>query len=88
MEVGLKAKEEKKAKEAKKALEAEMKAKKDKKAKEAESSHCIHFQSQAASTAPKGYRKIAMTGCVLALFAPNAPNAPPPFPPTRKRKST
>ncbi|GJR44345.1 hypothetical protein Tco_1312448 [Tanacetum coccineum] len=41
--------------------------------------------AQVTSTTPKGYMKIAMTGCVLALFAPNAP---PPFPPTRKRKST
>ncbi|GKD63080.1 hypothetical protein Tco_1305188, partial [Tanacetum coccineum] len=40
--------------------------------------------AQAASTAPRGYRKIAMTGCVIALFAPNAP--PPSA--TRKRKST
>ncbi|GKE28261.1 hypothetical protein Tco_1443645, partial [Tanacetum coccineum] len=41
--------------------------------------------AQAASTAPRGYRKIAMTGCVLALRAPNDPNAPPPSA-TRKRK--
>ncbi|GKC04461.1 hypothetical protein Tco_0996071 [Tanacetum coccineum] len=43
--------------------------------------------AQAASTAPRGYRKICMTGCAIALFAPNAPNAPPPSV-TRKRKST
>ncbi|GJR69894.1 hypothetical protein Tco_0015959 [Tanacetum coccineum] len=36
--------------------------------------------AQAASTAPR-----AMTGCVLALRAPNDPNAPPPST-TRKRK--
>ncbi|GJT04198.1 hypothetical protein Tco_0838660 [Tanacetum coccineum] len=28
--------------------------------------------------APRGYRKIAMTGCVLTLRAPNDPDAPPP----------
>nr|GEW24609.1 hypothetical protein [Tanacetum cinerariifolium] len=44
--------------------------------------------AQGASTTPKGYKKIAMTGCVLALFALNAPTAPPSFLPTRKRKST
>nr|GEV49049.1 hypothetical protein [Tanacetum cinerariifolium] len=34
------------------------------------------FNAQAASTsAPKGYRKIAMTGCVLGLRAPHDPNA-------------
>ncbi|GJU55925.1 hypothetical protein Tco_1229639 [Tanacetum coccineum] len=41
--------------------------------------------AQAASTAPIGYKKIAMTGCVLGLRAPNDPNAPPPST-TRKRK--
>nr|GEY05611.1 hypothetical protein [Tanacetum cinerariifolium] len=40
--------------------------------------------AQAASTAPRGYEKLSMTGYVLALFAPNAP---PPLA-TRKRKST
>nr|GEW04781.1 hypothetical protein [Tanacetum cinerariifolium] len=40
--------------------------------------------AQTASTAPRGYRKIAMTRCVIGLFAPNAP--PPSA--TRKRKST
>ncbi|GKB44976.1 hypothetical protein Tco_0889918, partial [Tanacetum coccineum] len=40
---------------------------------------------KAASTAPRGYRKIVMTGCVLALRAPNDPNAPPSLT-TRKRK--
>nr|GEV39605.1 hypothetical protein [Tanacetum cinerariifolium] len=44
--------------------------------------------AQAASTAPRGYRKIAMTGCVLDLLVLNAPNAPPPFLTTKKRKST
>nr|GEY97087.1 hypothetical protein [Tanacetum cinerariifolium] len=43
--------------------------------------------AKATSTAPRGYKKIAMTGCVIALFAPNAHNAPPPSA-TRKRKST
>ncbi|GKD73683.1 hypothetical protein Tco_1331965 [Tanacetum coccineum] len=43
--------------------------------------------AKAASTAPRGYRKIAMTRCVIALFVLNAPNAPPPSA-TRKRKST
>ncbi|GKA84265.1 hypothetical protein Tco_0805860 [Tanacetum coccineum] len=38
-----------------------------------------------ASTALRGYKKIAMTGCVLALRAPSDPNAPPPLS-TRKRK--
>ncbi|GJZ50492.1 hypothetical protein Tco_0604682 [Tanacetum coccineum] len=33
--------------------------------------------AQAASTAPRGYMKIAMIGCVLDLRAPNNPNAPP-----------
>nr|GEX65216.1 hypothetical protein [Tanacetum cinerariifolium] len=43
--------------------------------------------AQAASTlAPRGYRKIAVTGCILGLRAPNDPNAPPPSA-TRKRKS-
>ncbi|GJT20983.1 hypothetical protein Tco_0890920 [Tanacetum coccineum] len=43
--------------------------------------------AQAASTsALKVYKIIAMTGCVLALFASNAHNAPPPFVP-QKRKS-
>ncbi|GJV56457.1 ribonuclease H-like domain-containing protein [Tanacetum coccineum] len=42
--------------------------------------------AQAAFTAPRGYRKISMTGCVLALFAPNDPNAPPSLA-TRKRKT-
>ncbi|GKB01111.1 hypothetical protein Tco_0829155 [Tanacetum coccineum] len=43
--------------------------------------------AQAASTlAPRGYRKIVATGCVLGLRAPNDPNAPPPSA-TRKRKS-
>ncbi|GKA55314.1 hypothetical protein Tco_0754263 [Tanacetum coccineum] len=43
--------------------------------------------AQVASTlAPRGYRKIAATGCVLGLRAPNDPNAPPPSA-TRKRKS-
>ncbi|GJW37038.1 hypothetical protein Tco_0059958 [Tanacetum coccineum] len=32
--------------------------------------------AQAASTAPRGYRKIAMTGCVLGLRAPNDSKAP------------
>ncbi|GKE36085.1 hypothetical protein Tco_1455407, partial [Tanacetum coccineum] len=41
--------------------------------------------AQAASTAPRGYRKIAITGCVLGLRAPNDPNAPPPLT-TQKRK--
>ncbi|GJX66428.1 hypothetical protein Tco_0300771 [Tanacetum coccineum] len=40
--------------------------------------------AQAASNAQRGYRKIAMKECVIALFAPNAP--PPSA--TRKRKST
>nr|GEY50353.1 hypothetical protein [Tanacetum cinerariifolium] len=40
--------------------------------------------AQAASTAPKGYEKLSMTGYVLDVFAPNAP---PPLA-TRKRKST
>ncbi|GJT25834.1 hypothetical protein Tco_0895771 [Tanacetum coccineum] len=35
-----------------------------------------------ASTAPRVYKKIAMTGCVIALFAPNAPSPSA----TRKRK--
>nr|GEW57371.1 hypothetical protein [Tanacetum cinerariifolium] len=39
-----------------------------------------------AFTAPRGYMKIAMTGYVIALFAPNAPNAPSPSA-TRKKKS-
>nr|GEX33481.1 zinc finger, PHD-type [Tanacetum cinerariifolium] len=43
--------------------------------------------AKAASTAPRGYRKIAMKGCVISLFAPNAPNALPHLA-TRKRKST
>ncbi|GJX40865.1 hypothetical protein Tco_0255855 [Tanacetum coccineum] len=43
--------------------------------------------AKAVSTAPRGYRKITMTGCVITLFAPNALNAPPPSA-TRKRKST
>ncbi|GKE43429.1 hypothetical protein Tco_1470713 [Tanacetum coccineum] len=43
--------------------------------------------AQAASTAPRGYMKIAVTGCVIALFAPNDPNAPPPSA-TKKRKPT
>ncbi|GKE15074.1 hypothetical protein Tco_1422651, partial [Tanacetum coccineum] len=34
--------------------------------------------AQTASTAPRRYRKIAMTGCVLGLRAPDDPNAPPP----------
>nr|GEV79895.1 hypothetical protein [Tanacetum cinerariifolium] len=42
--------------------------------------------AQAAFTTLRGYRKIAMTGCVLALRAPNDPNALPPLT-TRKRKS-
>ncbi|GKD15133.1 hypothetical protein Tco_1199540 [Tanacetum coccineum] len=29
------------------------------------------FNAQAASTAPRGYKKIAMIGCVLGLRAPN-----------------
>ncbi|GJY27611.1 hypothetical protein Tco_0403378 [Tanacetum coccineum] len=42
--------------------------------------------AQAASTlAPRGYRKLAMTGCVHGLRAPNDPNAPTSAP--RKRKS-
>ncbi|GKF51650.1 hypothetical protein Tco_0148117 [Tanacetum coccineum] len=41
--------------------------------------------AQAASTTPRGYMKIDMTGCMLALRAPNDPNAPPPST-TRKRK--
>nr|GEW39695.1 hypothetical protein [Tanacetum cinerariifolium] len=42
--------------------------------------------AQVASTsAPRGYRKIAMTGCVLALRAFNDPNASTSAP--RKRKS-
>ncbi|GKC47195.1 hypothetical protein Tco_1064917, partial [Tanacetum coccineum] len=41
--------------------------------------------AQVASTAPRGYKKIAMTGCVLGLRAPNDPNAPPPST-IRKRK--
>ncbi|GJW21483.1 hypothetical protein Tco_0032105 [Tanacetum coccineum] len=41
--------------------------------------------AQAAFTAPRGYRKIAMTGCVFGLKAPNDPNAPPPST-IRKRK--
>nr|GFA21036.1 hypothetical protein [Tanacetum cinerariifolium] len=42
--------------------------------------------AQAASTsALRRYRKIAMTGCVLALRAPNDPNASTSA--TRKRKS-
>nr|GEV13441.1 hypothetical protein [Tanacetum cinerariifolium] len=40
--------------------------------------------AQADFTTPRGYKKIAMTGCVIALFAPNAP--PPSA--TKKRKST
>ncbi|GJT26124.1 hypothetical protein Tco_0906399 [Tanacetum coccineum] len=40
--------------------------------------------AKAGSTAPRGYKKISMTGCVIALFAPNA--LPPSA--TRKRKST
>ncbi|GKC75042.1 hypothetical protein Tco_1125816, partial [Tanacetum coccineum] len=46
-------------------------------------------RSRASTTsilAPRGYRKIAVTGCVLGLRAPNDPNAPPPSA-TRKRKS-
>ncbi|GJV87813.1 hypothetical protein Tco_1531751 [Tanacetum coccineum] len=43
--------------------------------------------AQAASTsAPRVYRKIVMTRCVLSLILLNAPNAPPPSAP-RKRKS-
>nr|GEY27522.1 hypothetical protein [Tanacetum cinerariifolium] len=43
--------------------------------------------AQAASTlAPRGYMKIAMTGCVLSLRAPDDPNAPPSSA-TRKKKS-
>ncbi|GJU92889.1 hypothetical protein Tco_1317645 [Tanacetum coccineum] len=41
--------------------------------------------AQAASTAPRGYMKIAMIGCVLGLRAPNDPNALLPST-TRKRK--
>ncbi|GKC61225.1 hypothetical protein Tco_1088823 [Tanacetum coccineum] len=41
--------------------------------------------AQVAFTAPRGYRKIAMTSGVLALKAPNDLNAPPPLT-TRKRK--
>ncbi|GKE88564.1 hypothetical protein Tco_1566039 [Tanacetum coccineum] len=41
--------------------------------------------AQAASTAPRGYRKIAITGCMLGLRAPNDPNAPPLLT-TQKRK--
>ncbi|GJY22182.1 hypothetical protein Tco_0394748 [Tanacetum coccineum] len=33
--------------------------------------------AQAASTTPKWYMKIYITGCVLSLRAPNDPNAPP-----------
>ncbi|GJX64511.1 hypothetical protein Tco_0298854 [Tanacetum coccineum] len=43
------------------------------------------FDAQAASTASRGYRKIAMTRCVLGLRALNDPNASPPST-TRKRK--
>ncbi|GKD69603.1 hypothetical protein Tco_1323693 [Tanacetum coccineum] len=42
--------------------------------------------AQVASTPLRGYRKIAMRGCVLGLRAPNDPNAPPPST-TRKRKA-
>ncbi|GKE23941.1 hypothetical protein Tco_1435453 [Tanacetum coccineum] len=42
----------------------------------------VHIAStsniQAASTASRGYMKIAMTGCVLSSRAFNDPNAPPP----------
>ncbi|GJT68945.1 hypothetical protein Tco_1028231 [Tanacetum coccineum] len=41
--------------------------------------------AQAASTALRGYMKIALTGCVLGLRAPNDHNAPPPST-TRKKK--
>ncbi|GKD99189.1 hypothetical protein Tco_1383086 [Tanacetum coccineum] len=34
--------------------------------------------AQAAFTPPRGYKKIALRGCVLGLKAPNDPNAPPP----------
>ncbi|GKC64660.1 hypothetical protein Tco_1097258 [Tanacetum coccineum] len=41
--------------------------------------------AQTASTsAPKVYMRIAMIGCVLSLFAPNASYALPPFSPTKK----
>nr|GFD61294.1 hypothetical protein [Tanacetum cinerariifolium] len=43
--------------------------------------------AKAASTAPRRYKKIAMIGCVIALFVPNAPNAPPPSG-RKKKKST
>ncbi|GKA12158.1 hypothetical protein Tco_0691704 [Tanacetum coccineum] len=44
----------------------------------------IASTSNAQPAAPRGYRKISMTGCVLGLRAPNDPNAPPPST-TRKR---
>ncbi|GJZ73321.1 hypothetical protein Tco_0637467 [Tanacetum coccineum] len=90
-EAELKAKEAKKAKDtelkakkAKEAMLAELKAKKAKRAKNAKEAMLAEV---VASNAPIGYRKITMTGCVIALFAPNALNAPPPSA-TRKRKST
>ncbi|GJX95139.1 hypothetical protein Tco_0349725 [Tanacetum coccineum] len=46
----------------------------------------IASTSNAQPAAPRGYKKIAMTGCVLGLRAPNDPNAPPPLT-TRKRKT-
>ncbi|GKE85147.1 hypothetical protein Tco_1558889 [Tanacetum coccineum] len=47
----------------------------------------VAFTSNAqVASAPKGYRKIAMTGCVLGLRAPDDPNASSPSAP-RKRKS-
>ncbi|GKB11979.1 hypothetical protein Tco_0845902, partial [Tanacetum coccineum] len=45
----------------------------------------ITSTSNAQPATPRGYRKIAMTGCVLGLRALNDPNAPPPST-TRKRK--
>ncbi|GKF23169.1 hypothetical protein Tco_0075491, partial [Tanacetum coccineum] len=43
--------------------------------------------AQAASTsAPRGYKRIALTRYVLGLRAPNDPTAPPPLAP-QKRKS-
>ncbi|GJV25103.1 hypothetical protein Tco_1377798 [Tanacetum coccineum] len=45
----------------------------------------IASTSNAQPAAPRGYRKIGMTGCVLSLRAHDDPNAPPPST-IRKRK--